>query len=44
MQRVLIANSGEIACIIIRSCQALGLETVAVYSEAVDAIHPGYGS
>ena len=34
IQRVLIANRGEIACRIIRTAKAQGLETVAVYSDA----------
>jgi 3-methylcrotonyl-CoA carboxylase alpha subunit len=34
MKRILIANRGEIACRIIKSCRKLGLETVAVYSDA----------
>lgn len=34
IKRILIANRGEIACRIIRSCQSMGISTVAVFSNA----------
>jgi 3-methylcrotonyl-CoA carboxylase alpha subunit len=40
-ESVLIANRGEIACRIARTAKALGMRTIAVYSDADrDALHP----
>jgi acetyl-CoA carboxylase, biotin carboxylase subunit len=34
VQKILIANRGEIALRIIKTCQMMGIETIAIYSEA----------
>jgi propionyl-CoA carboxylase alpha chain len=39
-KRILIANRGEIACRVIKTARRMGIETVAIYSEADrDALH-----
>ena len=39
-EKILISNRGEIACRIIRTCRKMGIQTVAVYSDADEsALH-----
>ena len=40
LKSVLIANRGEIACRVMRSAKAMGMRTIAVYSDADEnALH-----
>ena len=34
IRKILIANRGEIACRIIRTCKFMGIKTLVIYSEA----------
>jgi len=43
LNKVIIANRGEIACRVIRTCNRVGIDTVALFSDAGACCHRDLG-
>lgn len=39
MKKILVANRGEIALRIMRSCREMGIKTVAVFQKPIEMLH-----